>query len=368
MAKHIISICLYLLVSSTHTHAQVHDYESALKLLRLKEYTIITKTGPVYFLATIPDKKKKVIVFCQGSGPVPLVINLEAGLCSPFPFQIDSNTRKEFNIVIISKPGLKRYATDADLNTESIKQGQYLQLDADNKPPKQYVANNNIYKLGSDCIAVIKFLKLQPWVDKDNIYVYGHSQGATVAAYVACKGAADIKGLIYSQGNAYGVYAGYLSAMMYNQYYLQRIPEQMDSVYHLHTALINGTPDKAMAAQYQWSEQDLTDKKSSDFYDLYTSRWRSLEEPVGIDYLLQVKAPVLLVLGLNSPADLDNKNVPLEFARHHKHNLSTLFYQGYDHNFFKSITDDQGNQKQPEFHWDDVFNDVKKWIASQKNG
>ncbi len=351
--------CLFL---SSHVYAKVNDYGSALKLMKLKEYSIITKTDTIYFLSTLPDKQKKTIVFCQGSGPTPMVINLKAGLYNPFPFGIDSTTRKEFNIVLISKPGLKRYVTEDDLNAESIKQGLMLQLDSTNRPPKKYTMNNSLHKLGSDCIDVIQFLKKQPWVDKGNIYVYGHSQGAVVAAYVAAKDPQDIKGLIYSQGNAYGVYAGYLSSILYNQSYIQDINKKVDSVYKLHADLVSGKPDKEMDAMYGWKEKELYDQKNNDFYDLYTSRWRSLEEPTAIEYLLKTKMPVLVVLGLNSPGDLDNKNIPIDFARHHKHNLSTLFYPGYDHNFFKQVTDDKGNQKEPEFHWNDVFNDVKKWI------
>jgi dienelactone hydrolase len=357
-------ICMFVCFSFK-LQAQVHpaDYNAALKLLKLKEYYVpVAKNDTIYFLSTIPDKKKKTIVFCQGSGPVPLVINPKEGLCGIFPFRVDSTIRKEFNIVIISKPGLKRYVTDADLSAELMKQGQYLQLDSMNRPPQKYTDNNKLYILGGNCIKVIQFLKKQPWVDKDNIYIFGHSQGAIVAAYVAANDPQDIKKVVYSQGNAYGVYAGYLSAMMYNQQSMPDVTRKMDSVYHIHTSLIDGKPDKEMAQLYQWKENDLSDKKNNDFYDLYYGGWRSLEEPTAIEYLLKIKCPVLLVQGLNSPSDLDNKNIPLDFARHHKHNLTTLFYPGYDHNFFKQITDEKGNPKEPEFHWDDVFGDVRKWL------
>lgn len=346
-------------------YAQDKEYDTALKLMKLKEYVVVRETDTVYFLTTVPDKKKKTIVFCQGSGPVPLVIKLQQGLCSPFPFDIDSNTRKEFNMVIISKPGLKRFATEADLDAESVKHGQMLQLDSMNRPPLKYTLNNSLHKLGGDGIAVIKFLRKQPWVDKDNIYIYGHSQGAVVAAYVASKDPADIKGLIYSQGNAYGIHAGYLSALLYEPP-ARDLNKKIDSICRLHTALVSGIPDKEMAELYQWKIADLFDKKNNDFYDLYTSRWRSLEEPVAMEYLLKVKAPVLLVQGLHSPGDMDNKNIPLDFIRHHKHNLTTRFYPGYDHNFFEQATDAGGNSKEPEFHWTDVFNDVKNWIRSPK--
>ena len=362
-----ILIPVFVLLSF-QTQAQVHpaDYESALKLLKLKEYAIPgAKKDTIYFLATPPDRKKKTIVFCQGSGPVPLVLNLRDGLCGVFPFRVDSVTRSEFNLVIIAKPGLKRYATDADLSEEQMKHGQYLQLDSMNRPPKKYTDNNKLNRLGGDCIEVIKFLKKQPWVDKNNIFIYGHSQGAIVAAYVAAKDPQDIKKVIYSQGNAYGVYAGYLSSIIYNQQPITDVNKQMDSIYRIHTSLIEGKPDKEMAALYQWKEADLTDKANNDFYDLCYGGWRSLEEPTAIDYLLKINCPVLLVQGLNSPSDMDNKNVPLDFARHHKHNLSTLFYPGYDHNFFKQVADEKGNPKEPEFHWDDVFNDVKKWVDSR---
>lgn len=74
--------------------------------------------------------------------------------------------------------------------------------------------------------------------------------------------------------------------------------------------------------------------------------------------------PILLVNGMGSTGELDNKNIPLDFRAHHKNNLTTKFYPGYDHNFFKPAFDEKGNQKEPEFHWDDVFADVKTWITT----
>ncbi len=342
------------------------EYESALKTLKLKEYSIITKTDTIRFLATLPGKKKKTIVFVAGSGPVPLITKVPEGYYPPFPFSLDSTTLAGFNLVIVSKPGLKVFCTPADLSIDLLKQGQVMELDSWNRPPQKYTMNNKLSKIGGDHIDVVKYLKGQPWVDKDNIYIYGHSQGAHVAAYVAWKDSADIKGLIYSQSNAYSVYAGYLSAILYDtKLTAGEADKKMDSIYRQQGAIINGIPDKEMDELYGWNEADLYDKKNNDFFDIYTTRWRSLEFPAAIDYLLNVTKPVLLVNGMASTGEYDNKNVPIDFIQHHKHNLSVLFYPGYDHNFFKSVFDANGKPQEPEFHWGDVFNDVKKWITKQ---
>ena len=362
--KKALSLFLLLFIPGI-LQAEEYNYETILKLMHLREYRIVTKSDTIYFLATLPDKKKKTIIFCSGSGPVPLFVKMPEGIypCA-FPFEIDSNTRSQFNIVVISKPGIKRFATVEDISPELAKQYQFLQLDSDNRPPQKYIRNNSLYKLGGDGIAVVKFLKKQPWIDKENIYLFGHSQGAMVAAYVASKMPGEIKGLIYAQGNAYGIHAEYLSSIIYNQSSITDVNKMMDSVYKLHKYLVNGIPDKELDSIYQWKEADLFDKKKNDFYDLTTNRWRSLEEPPGIEYLLKTNCSVLLVQGLNSPGDMDNKNIPLDFVRHHKRNLTTLFYPGYDHNYFKQATDEKGNRKEPEQHWNDIFNDVKKWILS----
>ena len=281
-----------------------------------------------------------------------------------FPFDIDSITRSQFNIVVISKPGIKRFATIADISPELAKQYQFLQLDSMNRPPQKYIRNNSLYKLGGDCIDVMRFLKKQSWVDKDKIYLFGHSQGAIVASYVASKVPGEIKGLIYAQGNAYGIHAEYLSSIIYNQSFADDVNKKMDSVYKLQGSLVTGTPDKELDSIYQWKESDLFDKKNHDFYDLTTNRWRSLEEPPAIEYLLKTNCNVLLIQGLNSPGDMDNKNIPLDFARYHKRNLTAKFYPGYDHNYFRQVTDEKGIKKAPEQHWNDIFNDVKKWILS----
>lgn len=76
--------------------------------------------------------------------------------------------------------------------------------------------------------------------------------------------------------------------------------------------------------------------------------------------------PILLLNGLGSPGEVDNKNVPLDFMRNNKHNLTARFYPGYDHNFFKKKFDEKGNPLEPEFHWNDVWADVRNWIDSSK--
>ncbi len=345
---HLIALIILWLLSPSSTIAQDMTYEKALKIFHLKEIAIPCKgNDSIYFLTTLPDAKKKTIIFCQGSGPVPLITTVPPGVYPPFPFSIDSATRKEFNIIIISKPGLKRFATPADISDELLKKGQILQLDSNNLPPEKYIANNKLAKLAGDCQAVIEYLKKQTWVDKDNIYLFGHSQGAVVAAYTAFKNQDKIKGLIYSQANAYGMYAEYLSTLLNRYPNAQDLNQKMDSIYNLQKELLSGT-------------------QGGETYDKNTSRWSSLEEPPAIDYLLKTDIPILLINGMASYGEMDNKNIPLDFIRHHKHNLTTKFYPGYDHNFFKQVTDEKGNPSQPEFHWDDIFNEVKKWIKEQK--
>jgi hypothetical protein len=46
-----------------HAQDPGKDYTNALDELKLKEYSIITKTDTIRFLATLPGKKKKTIVF-----------------------------------------------------------------------------------------------------------------------------------------------------------------------------------------------------------------------------------------------------------------------------------------------------------------
>ena len=342
------------------------EYAEALTALKLKEYRVITKTDTIRFLATLPGAKKKTIVFVAGSGPVPLITRVPEGYYPPFPFQLTDSIRDAFNVVVVSKPGLKVFCTPADLSLELLKMGQVMELDDMNRPPQKYTMNNKLTKIGGDYIDVIKYLKGQPWVDKNNIFIYGHSQGADVAAYVAWKDSADIKGLIYSQSNAYGIYAGYLSTILYDKKLSPgEASRRMDSIYAQQASIINGIPNKEMDEMYGWDEKDLFDKKNNDFFDIYTTRWRSFEEPAPIDYLLKITKPVLFVNGMASVGEYDNKNVPLDFIQHHKRNLTVFFYPAYDHNFFKLVKDAQGNPAEPEFHWGDVFNDVKGWMEKQ---
>jgi hypothetical protein len=187
-----------------------------------------------------------------------------------------------------------------------------------------------------------------------------------VAAYVAWKDAADVRGLIFAQANAYGMHAGSLNSLLYGQASVTR--EEMDSVYQLQANLLAGKTDALYDELATWKSlpPEIRNEKTHDFWDAHTSRWRSLEEPGAISYLLKINKPILLLNGLASPGETDNKNIPIDFGKQGKTNLTAQFYPGYDHNFFKTVYDQNGNRKESEFHWDDVFMDVKKWIIERE--
>lgn len=328
----ILSVSFYL-----SSFSQKINVEEKVRKLGFTSKQIIFKKDTIHFLILSDSfeiqKKKPLLIFCQGSQPIPVLVHDKYGVYPPLPFQ----PNKYFHIVIISKPGIPIYPDS--LNESHF----YLE---DGKIPLRYTQHNNLYYYASITNKVINYLYRQPYIDNTQIFIFGHSQGSRIAARVVRQNKKVTK-LVVASTNPYSRFHGFISE---NRWKSLKDPEnadnyqrKVDSVYEEYKKVIN-------------SKENTKDFYGND--DIKS--WYSFTEPPLIKDLLQCKIPVLLIYGTADLIAIDNDKVPLEFIRKRKNNLTVKPYINLDHNFFEIKIDGLPNYDKP--HWGEVGTHIFEWL------
>ncbi len=278
---------------------------------------------------------KPIFLFDQGSQARPLILLDDTG--KPyrfFPFQTDS-LLLDYHLVIISKPYVPLIANYSDL-----KHGAYTDPQT-GIPPVQFYARDNVDYYVNRAKAVIKHLKKQPWVTKDKLVAAGHSAGSTVVAKLALESKA-VTHLIYSGGNPFGRMASMISQA-----------RQYDDT----------TGTRAEEAFRYW-ETIVGDPTSiaSQGGDAYKTTYTFSQPP--IDYLLQLKIPVLVSYGTKDHGVPFNDYLRLETIRKGKKNFTFHPYIGVEHNYFGF--DKEGKVDHDKFGWDQVAEDWQAWLNGKQ--
>jgi hypothetical protein len=245
-------------------------------------------------------KRKPLLLFCQGSLPVPLMIKYDENgkqrIYQVFVFNPDSLST-EYHLAIIGKPFIPLVVDQKSLNhnmTFSDKTGAF---------PKGYLERNFLdYYVDRD-IAVIKFLQKQSWVDKRKLVVAGHSEGSTVAAKLALK-FPGVTELIYASGNPLGRILTIIEE--------DRI-EETDSAKYAED-MIKHWKDIVDSSTYMNTKNGDTYKATYDF---------SIPP---MQYLEQLKIPVLVCYGTKDAGRPFNDYFRVEMIRQKKHNFTFKAY------------------------------------------
>jgi pimeloyl-ACP methyl ester carboxylesterase len=282
-------------------------------------------------------KRKPLLLFCQGSLPIPLIIkydeNGKQGIFHVFVFNPDSLST-EYHLAIIGKPFIPLVVDQKSLNSNMTF--------ADNTGafPKRYLEKNFLdYYVDRD-IAVIKFLQKQSWVDKRKLVVSGHSEGSTVAAKLALK-FPGVTELIYASGNPLGRILTIIEE--------DRIGETDSAKYA--EDMIKHWKDIVDSSTYMNTKIGDTYKATYDF---------SIPP---MQYLQQLKIPVLVCYGTMDAGRPFNDYFRVEMIRQKKHNFTFKAYIGLDHNFFPLKPN--GDINYDIFNWDKVANYWRSWLKGQ---
>jgi pimeloyl-ACP methyl ester carboxylesterase len=280
-------------------------------------------------------KRKPLLLFCQGSLPIPLIItyadNGKRGIYSVFPFSPDS-LAEYYHLAIIGKPGVPLIAASQDLApdlTYSDPTGHY---------PAAYIRLNVLDYYVKRDQAVIDYLRQQTWIAADHLVVAGHSEGATIAAKLAAE-IATVTALIYSGGNPLG--------RMLTVIERDRMREK-DSM------------PLAEADFTQWEKvvADPTNPAAASG-DSYATTYPFSLPP--LDYLEKLTIPVLVTYGTKDADCPFNDYFRAKMILKHKRNFTFKAYIGVEHNFFPLHPD--GSVNYDVFNWDKVAEDWRKWLG-----
>jgi len=269
--------------------------------------------------------KKPLLLWEQGSLPMPLVLYDERGAYPVFPFR-PKKVLESCHLAIISKPGLPLTADVTGKNPNVIF-GQ-------SQPPPYYCARNYLdYYLRRD-EAVLRFLKKQPWVEARRVVIGGHSQGTAVVAHLAA-----VPGLVsravYLSGNP----LGRLMSM------LAQDRQAAD------TAGVAGTFRRWQAVVADPTRADCLGDDPRNTYGFAAS-----EMPV----LLRTRVPVFVGFGTLDRGVAGDDYLRLEATRQHRTNFTFREYPGREHNFF-GFKD--GRINYDDFYWEQVGEDFLRWAG-----
>jgi dienelactone hydrolase len=189
-------------------------------------------------------------------------------------------------------------------------------------------------------LAAIRFLKTQPWVDKEKLVLAGHSAGATVMTRLATR-SKDATHLILSSGNPMGRILSIIGQRRVADStgagaeetfrYWERVVAYPDST----AAPGGGDPNKT----------------THDF-----------SEPV-VEAIKKLRIPVLVTYGTRDHCAPFNDYLRVELIREKKKHVQFKAYPGLEHNYIGYKPD--GTLDYDNFNWDRVTADWWRWLREQ---
>ena len=299
-------------------------------------FSIVDKSDTITFIVADTSLKtsKPILFFCQGSMPVPLFFDFEAGKMNSCFSNFDLDTiNKKYHVVCISMPKTPLIARWKNLNSSYC----YITDTTDNDSfSEDYMKNDFCENYTNRANAVLSFLSTQKWVDDKELIVFGHSQGARIAVELAKSNKRITK----------------LGLFGYNPE--RRIDE-----------LIWQARKDAEREKISWHQADSIQKSVYDFYKEICNddslkknpsliAWKSFSTS-SLSALTSLKIPIYIAYGSEDVGANYCDVIPLYFIEQHKNNLTIKRYNGLEHNFFPLKENSKPDYKNGK--WKEVLND-----------
>lgn len=319
--KFVIGILLFVISFSANCQNQVFGNNQLFQITKKNQVIDFT----VY---KSDNEKKPLLLFCQGSLPVPLFIKFEDG----FIFDVQLNNfnvktmSENYHIVVISKP-----FTPAIVNSEHLNSSYCYITDTTNQYSydidylKHDFTDNYIFRAKE----VLNFLQKEKWVDTDNWIIAGHSQGARDAVFIA----SEIK-----KFTKIGLF-GYDPKGRFEQA-VREIRKDAEN------EIISW--EKADSLLNEW----LEDFKIIQHGNNERHNWRCYNQS-SLPELLKLKIPIYVAYGSHDIIADVCDFLPFYFADKKKTNLTIKRYANLEHNFFP-IIDEKIDYKNGR--WKEVMN------------
>ncbi len=290
---------------------------------------IVAKNDTITFIQNTSNKNNKpTIVFVQGSLPISLILKDNNDLWINLPFDY-TKFDKDVNIIIINRKGVPLISEYND----------YSKLQ--NNPSNKYLKNDNLYYRVFQVEEVLKYLKKQKWIEKEKLFIVGHSEGYRVAAKVAERNP-KIKKIACLAADP-----------------LNRISENIIRLQQENITLEN---DSLRVLKIYKEIKDYKNLKNFNVLENDMMNFVSYNENPPINSFKKYKNPLLISYGTNDVRAFNNNLLPLLI---NKKNLELKIYPDLDHNFIKKEFDNEGNPLEDSYHWDRVFKDVVDWLLNE---
>ena len=306
-------------------------------------FTILNNDDTIDFIVidTILNIKKPILLFCQGSLPIPLFVKPEkepiwmiGGGITNFDLE---EIKRNYHLVVISMPKTPLIVEEKNLNESYC----YIpNSELSNEFDKKYIESDYLENYQQRAALVLKFLRKQKWVDNSKLIIAGHSQGSKVASAITVS-------------NKNATHLGLFAANPFG-----RIDQ-----------IIRKYRKEAETKQITWKEADekINDKYQM-FRDAYNKdslrkdpallSWKSFSKPQIKDWL-KITIPTYLAYGTNDiTTDLCDL-VPIFYIQNAKNNLTYKRYVNLNHNFFEVQED--GSTNYDKEYWPVVMSEFIKW-------
>jgi hypothetical protein len=289
--------------------------------------------------------KKPLFFFRQGSRPEPLIEYHEGKYFLRFPFDTNLVTDK-YHLVMVQKSGTRLVADSAYL--EAFNEG--MQSGDSRFLTKEYIANNNLDKVTSQCLQVINYVVNQPWVDSKKVVFCGGSEGFTIGA-----------NLVANFSNAI------THAILFSGHKGRRFESE---IYQIRKAENDGKMDIEIAKKeienlYKvWEDICKYPKSLEKSYGDSYYAWHSFSVN-NIDNLLKINCPLYIAYGTaDGEIAIGLDSLPLDFIQNGKNNLTLRGYANNDHQFYEIIKDSAGTTIDKVYNGDKVAKDFMEWLES----
>jgi hypothetical protein len=288
---------------------------------------------------------KPLLLFCQGSQPVPLFFDFkEHGIYPSSLSNFDINElNKYYHVAVISMPKTpimvdwdhlnRQYCYITDTTNQHSYSLEYLKADYS----ENYIDRAN---------KVLKFLSKKKWIKSDKIVVAGHSQGARVAVGIAASNKRVTElGLFGYNPNG-------------------RIDQAVRQI-----------RKNAESGNITWEKADSLQQEQYEFYQMIQNpdslethpslnSWKSFSKPT-LNELIQLEIPVYIAYGSEDIIADYCDLLPFFFIEKKKANYSINRYPNLEHNFFP--VDENGKPNHSDGKWELVMNEFIKWTNNTAN-
>ncbi|RAJ27216.1 alpha/beta hydrolase family protein [Pedobacter cryoconitis] len=243
--------------------------------------------------------KKGLLLYIQGSGPIPLWAVSKNSSALTFNLHTYPAVQEQYYFVIISKPGLSFHEIENISLYHELLSLQFRVFQAE---------------------SVLNWLTEQEFIDRKRVLIVGHSEGADVAAKLTST----------NKGITHLAYLASGGISQYFDYILSIRKQQIQG--HICEEKANTDLDSILK-----NIQEITKNPTStqDFWLGHTYlRWSSFSTPP-IGSLLQIDVPIFVGIGSKDQiVHLESADyIITEFSRIGKKNLTYKIYKNSDHGF-----------------------------------